>query len=87
MSLSRIHKKIALGASIIISGLLSVIVVGPKSLIHTSHDSILEAPIFSIEKVSADAGSGGDGCCCSSCDIAVFPPSPDGQNNVWISTP
>lgn len=86
MSLPRIHKKIVLGTSIIISGLLSVFIVGQKGI--ASHDSILEAPIFSIEKVSADAGAGGPGgCCCSSCDIAVFPPSPDGQNNVWISTP
>ena len=73
----KINKKIAFKASVILSGLLGLAFVGQKGVTTKYSSDVLQSPILSIERVSADGG-GGD-CSCSSCDVTVYPtPSSSG---------
>jgi hypothetical protein len=70
--IKRLNKKIAFGTSIIISGLLGYVFTATNGTAVNPVDAVLEAPIFSIEKASAD---GDGGCSSGACDTVVYPTS------------
>ncbi len=73
-------KRVLLAVSVIASGTLGFMFTGSKGSVTNHSDFILQEPIFSIEKASAE-GAGGD-CCCSSCDT-VAPPVGTGAS--WVT--
>lgn len=75
-----IRKKVAFALSMIVSGAFGFLFTGPKGVTTNDVDSLLEKPIFSIEKASAD-GAGGD-CCCG-CDTGIELP-PSETSAAWV---
>lgn len=78
--IKKISKKILLGVSIITSSALGFLFTGNKDNTTDPYTSILQEPIFSIEKAHAD-GAGGD-CCCSSDGTPFVPPDPI---SAWVT--
>lgn len=73
-----IMKRVILGASVIASGALGFMFSGGDGNDSGEKaNTILNEPIFSIEKARAD-GAGGD-CCCSNCDTTLPPPT-----SAWV---
>lgn len=65
-------KKITFFTSLIASGLFGIFFTTSKGTTITNPvDSVLDTPIFSIERAEADAG-GGD-CSSSNCDVIIYP--------------
>lgn len=70
----KINKKFALGTSVVISSLLGFMFTSGRSGLVNPSDAVLSAPIFSIERASADGGDGAGDCSCSGNDGSVSPP-------------
>jgi hypothetical protein len=85
--IKKINKKIAFKASVIVSSLAGLLFTGSRGITSHSVDAVLQAPIFSVEKVSATDG-GGDCCCgCSGCDV-YDPPTPTSAGvNIHFTSP
>jgi len=81
----KINKKVAFTASIIISSLFGFLLSGAKGGTASPMDLVLEAPIFSIERSSANDGSGD--CSSSSCDAIIYPSPTSAGVAVTFSAP
>jgi hypothetical protein len=75
-----IRKKVVFAISMLVSGAFGFMFTGTKGVTTQDVDSLLEKPIFSIEKASAD-GAGGD-CCCG-CDAGGGDP-PSTPGSAWV---
>ena len=83
--IKKINKKVALSMSLMLSSIIGFVAFDNKGGFDP-HKAILEAPIFSIEKANADAGSGD--CCCSSTDgYSVPEPLSSTYVNIQFSAP